>query len=378
MSKFSRAVWNELHNLTNTEKELIERFEKAASGPAFVGAADILRKRGYLDECIVILEEGLRKFSHYNSARAALGRDYYLKGLMNEARAELNVVTSRTPDNLMAQRFRLRLALVFEDRDTALLTLNILKQMGRDDEIIQSIRDNVGIDDWQGARQVVFSELVKLGVPGIWNEASASHKKSRPQSENNVCQSEPAESNMNFKNNAGTWQVPLDSQSPQAFREHDDLADTIDDSVMPRAFATGETLGNIRGDSDRYLQLRSYKLLPSSGLYAKNFADSPRHNALESSTLAEIYANQGMYLKASEIYEKLAHESPDDPALRKRCEELQGLARDDASVKPGVKAKAREALQANKSLDVERERKLKILENLLQKLESASQSPRPA
>ena len=400
MSKFSRSIWNELHNLTSTEKDLIGRFESAPSGPAFGGAADILRKRGYLDEAIVILEEGLRKYPQYHSARAALGRDYYFKGLMNDARAEFDVVTGRTPDNLMAQRFRLRLAVVLDDKETAQKKLSILKQIGRDDEITQSVRENLSIDDWQGARQVVFAELIKLGIPGSWNESTAEKRTLKNSSESLQKNSEPLAPASAAGVRSGLWEVPFDSQetppslksgSTQISRGHsvpvepDSLAETLDDSKLPRAFANGETLGNIRGDNDRYLLLRGYKLLPSSGLYARNFADSPRHNALESTTLAEIYATQGMYLKAAEIYEKLTQETPQDAALNKRHQELQSLARDQAAEKPGIKAKTPRLSQSGKSLDAERERKLRVLENLLNKLEGKSPSdsenhsrPRPA
>ena len=175
MAKYSEGIWTELHNLIPSEKDLIARFKVAPFGPTFMGAADILRKRGYLDECIIILDEGLRKCPHFHSARAALGRDYYLKGLMTEALAELEIVTKRTPDNLMAQRFHLRLAILFEDRDAAQKKLDILKKMGKDDEIVNTIRENLQLGSLDGARRVIIAELANLGIPGNW-ETDIAHK----------------------------------------------------------------------------------------------------------------------------------------------------------------------------------------------------------
>lgn len=54
---------------------------------------------------------------------------------------------------------------------------------------------------------------------------------------------------------------------------------------------------------------------------------------LATTTLAEIYAQQGLYERALAIYERLADRSPDDPLVRQRIETLaEEVSRvDDAS-----------------------------------------------
>ena len=48
--------------------------------------------------------------------------------------------------------------------------------------------------------------------------------------------------------------------------------------------------------------------------------------AVHTETIAQIYARQGLYDRAAEVYRQLLRERPDDPALRSRLEEMEALA----------------------------------------------------
>jgi len=71
---------------------------------AFGGIAERFRRAGDLDRAIALCREGLLKFPNTLSARVTLGWALLDKGQYGEARAELEQVLRRAPDNLAAIR----------------------------------------------------------------------------------------------------------------------------------------------------------------------------------------------------------------------------------------------------------------------------------
>jgi len=71
---------------------------------AFAGIAERFRRAGDLDRAITLCREGLGRFPTLLSARVTLGWALLDKGLYDEARAELEQVLRRAPDNLAAIR----------------------------------------------------------------------------------------------------------------------------------------------------------------------------------------------------------------------------------------------------------------------------------
>lgn len=76
----------------------------AEETPAFGGIAERFRRAGDLDRAVTLCREGLRKFPTLLSARVTLGWALLDKGDYDEARAELEQVLRRAPDNLAAIR----------------------------------------------------------------------------------------------------------------------------------------------------------------------------------------------------------------------------------------------------------------------------------
>ena len=76
----------------------------AEDSPAFGGIAERFRRGGDLDRAIVLCREGLQKFPNQLSARVTLGWALLDKGDYAAARAELEQVLRRAPDNLAAIR----------------------------------------------------------------------------------------------------------------------------------------------------------------------------------------------------------------------------------------------------------------------------------
>src|SRR6187397_3498981 len=76
----------------------------AEETPAFGGIAERFRRAGDLDRAIALCQEGLKKFPNQLSARVTLGWSLLDQGKYDEARAELEQVLRRAPDNLAAIR----------------------------------------------------------------------------------------------------------------------------------------------------------------------------------------------------------------------------------------------------------------------------------
>ena len=76
----------------------------AEDTPAFGGVAERFRRAGELDRAIALCREGLKKFPNQLSARVTLGWALLDQGKYEDARAELEQVLRRAPDNLAAIR----------------------------------------------------------------------------------------------------------------------------------------------------------------------------------------------------------------------------------------------------------------------------------
>lgn len=351
MAKFSRSLWEELNNLTPQEWDHINRYEAQPNGIAFVPVAEILRKRGYLVESIVLLEEGIASYPNLLSARVALAKDYYTRGMMKEARAQLNYVLRRSQENLTAQRLTLKVALVSHDKDEVILRLQILKRLFTDDEFTHNVRDCIITSDWDGARHLVVVELKKLGV-----NLEEPKRNEFVTTEPTRVSKEP-QSNSALKKEDTDWEIPdlplqdNEDDVPQVAIPHKPESDVV-------ALINDLGLTSIRGDDRRYTALSSFRLVQSSGLLAKE--SNQGSASLETTTLAEIYVSQGMFTQALRIYQKLLDENPGNQTYKARIQAILEKTQ-TSSFKPQNKEEA---------IVTEREKRLQVLESLLHKLEN--------
>jgi hypothetical protein len=76
----------------------------AEETPAFAGIAERFRRAGDLDRAITLCRDGLKRFPTQLSARVTLGWALLDRGEYEDARAELEQVIRRAPDNLAAIR----------------------------------------------------------------------------------------------------------------------------------------------------------------------------------------------------------------------------------------------------------------------------------
>jgi tetratricopeptide (TPR) repeat protein len=106
---------------------------KNPNSRVFAALAECYRKQGMLDEAIHLCIDGVQKYPNYMSGRVALGRAYFDKGMIKEAKEELEKVVSITPNNIVANKVLGDIHLFEEDLGGALGFFNKVISMSPED-----------------------------------------------------------------------------------------------------------------------------------------------------------------------------------------------------------------------------------------------------
>jgi tetratricopeptide (TPR) repeat protein len=113
---------------------------KEAGSRAFVTKAKSLADAGKFADAIKVLQDGLKQYPGFTSARVLLGEIYWTSGDVPLARVELEQVTKAVPDNFAAHR---RLALIYRevgDYPSALESCRIVLQANPRDQEMRSLQ----------------------------------------------------------------------------------------------------------------------------------------------------------------------------------------------------------------------------------------------
>ncbi|GEM_PF-2462763 len=115
---------------------------KNPNSRVFASLAECYRKQGMLDEAIHLCIDGVKKYPNYMSGRVALGRAYFDKGMIKEAKEELEKVVSVTPNNIVANKVLGDVHLLEEDIDKAGVFFGkVLSMSPEDEEVAAKVED---------------------------------------------------------------------------------------------------------------------------------------------------------------------------------------------------------------------------------------------
>jgi tetratricopeptide (TPR) repeat protein len=277
-------------NLTRSEQEVVRRFEQDPSGRQFLPLSDLLRNHKLIEESLELLTQGVQDHPGFAVARVVLCRELFQRGLLLDAWNVLEQAPAPLVDNVLALKLRYKMAVLLGDETTVRSTFQHLRiQQGIDPEI-KKISDQMEIDGIVSTRETFRDDLIRRGID-----------------------------------------VRLPQSSPKLPKHP-----TVKKGELPAIPSPGqkkfildyEISESTRKDVEKFHVVPLMEVFVP-GTYAEQGTYDFKHANLEldSTTLAEIYTEQGVYSKALAIYRRLLRMAPHNDLIRLKVSELARLDR---------------------------------------------------
>ena len=120
--------------------KLAKKLAKDPQSKVFLQLAEEYVKAGLFEEAAAVLEEGLKTYPTFLTARVALGRVYYQLGLVPKAKAMLEEAVKTSPDNLLAHRTLAQLYVQEGESEPALRSCSVVLSANPKDEEILALK----------------------------------------------------------------------------------------------------------------------------------------------------------------------------------------------------------------------------------------------
>ncbi len=312
--------------LSRVEQEVLRRFQEDPSGRQFLPLSDVLRNHKLVDESLELLTQGVQNHPGFAIARVVLARELFHRGLVMEAWEALENSQLPLSDNILAQKLRFKIAVLLGDESTARSAMQLLRiQQGVDPES-RRLFDQLEIDGIQSVRDSFRADLQKKGVDLRLPSPALGQQAEKPQSQ----------------------------QSPEGVIR-----------AKGQRFILEYEL-----DSATRKQIENFHVVPLSEVFvpdsaANSVGGGGQQVELDSTTLAEIYAKQGVYSKALSIYRRLLRIAPHNDLIRLKVSEMARLEREQRSDDLAADPVVFERMEVNDLID----RQMRFMQGLLNKLE---------
>lgn len=329
--------------LSKAEIEVVRRFEIEPEGRSFLAVADILRSHRLVDEALELLSQGVENHPHFTVSRVVLARELLQKGMVEAAWRVLDDSPTSLRSNVMAQKIKLKLALLqaFEPEVVAILKHLDVAQLH--DSETKRLADIVSGSGHAKAREKLLQEMRDKGIEPLLPQPRVSPVGSSegPGSESLVPHPAPANGPPTPTPSSG------DALSPSwSLSDYLDMESLAGNTVLSGFHVTSLT-EIFRPDESAAPDLKG-----RGGV------------ELDSTTLADIYAGQGHYGKALEMYRRILRVSPQNDLVRRRVSELARLERDQRSVDLTIDPSLVDLMEAVEIID----RQIKFYNDLLTRL----------
>jgi len=120
--------------------KLAKKLAKDPQSKVFIQLAEEYGKAGLFQDAASVLEEGLKTYPTFLTARVALGRVYYQLGLVPKAKAMLEEAVKMSPENLLAHRTLAQLYVREGASESALRSCSVVLSANPQDEEILALK----------------------------------------------------------------------------------------------------------------------------------------------------------------------------------------------------------------------------------------------
>jgi tetratricopeptide (TPR) repeat protein len=273
--------------------DLRKRLERDPQSRLFAQLAEELRKEGDLADAIDVARAGLERHPNYPSARMTLGRALLDTGDTRGAQRELEAAVQGAPDNILAGR----------------LLAECLEAEGDLEQALARYRTTLGLSagDKQIATRVeALEQRIKTRAAG----ASAAPVGSS-------AAATPVDADHDLFDAA-------DADEPPPIP----LVEVSEEFELERsyeAFAPRETAPRVPLAAEPEPIAKREQVFEAAPLLEADAV--PATPELDSSTMAELYFNQGFTDQAIEVYRRMAQREPGNVRVEARLRELEALHR---------------------------------------------------
>jgi tetratricopeptide (TPR) repeat protein len=310
--------------MPDAHREDIDKLESLYAehpeGRIFTHLAEAYRKAGELDRATEVLEAGLQRHPDYSSAHVVLGRVLMDQDRTGDAEAAFRRVLELDNHNLVALRSLGDLA----------------RSDGRDQEALQHYSRLLDVEpaDDQVRELVETLEAQAVEPESLsWSEPPAWDLDQPPAHEDDATDAAAphAEAEAEAEEHAGWEPAGWESHA----QEHGADAPSAEEPTGgERLEQAGESPAT---DDGEWSPFQSYDLPRAE----EDDEDAGREDdaalppgqempmsdpGLMTETIAQVYARQGLYDRAADVYRELVRSRPDDSGLRDRLDEMEALA----------------------------------------------------
>ncbi|MBI3932639.1 MAG: tetratricopeptide repeat protein [Acidobacteria bacterium] len=290
-------------------EDLRKRLEKEPGSRLFAQLAEELRKEGELDEAIRLCREGLERHPAYPSARMTLGRALFDTGDVAGARSEFEAVVRTAPDNILAGRLLGECLEGLGDLGGAVARYRATLVFAPGDKNIQARLEGAEARLEAPAETMPEGE----GAPEVVQEAAEAEPPPIPLAQ-------------------------VDGESFELESAHEAQPTLVGEAVQPAAETTGEPapipiLPGTQGFELEAAYEAPVATIPFRPAPDVSAAPAPVARPIEepppiaSSTLAELYFDQGFHEQAIEVYRQVLEREPSNERARARLKEVEALDR---------------------------------------------------
>jgi len=362
--------------------DLRRRLDREPGSRVFAQLAEELRKAGQLAEAVRVARQGLLNHPAYPSAHMTLGRALLDMRDLRGARTEFEAVLRGAPDNILASRYLGECLEGLGDLGSALLQYRATLRLAPGDRNLEA------------QIRALEQRLTPTGAPSAPPPAAPPPRPSLAPREGAIPVLEvdgPMELETSFEKTT-PWQPasvpapappvlavqepgvaapvaspappaeePLPAPGPRPLAAEPPVAEelpepqpALEPEPLPSGLTTGAPLEHVAGPEPLNQSFPDeWEVNPPSSSSAPPpapaLSESP---ALSSSTLAELYFNQGFTRQAIDVYRELSEREPGNERIRARIVELEAIEREidgrTGASEPPVgdpKARRREAIE---------------------------------